>query len=697
MAKTNVFIPGFSGAAVSLNNRQFDIKFTKSIQQLEAGLSKAQKALGLFYNNNQQLSDVLGRCVEGLSLWQIRLGMWIDETGKARTVTGEYADGLSRTELELGFYADKMGDVHKRTGEFVRKTQAAIQAEKEKEKALYQTREAYADMFDAIGDGVGRFSALIAQLDKTGGEANLVKEQIAKIGGSLDFASQTFSAVQNFKVWLQNAKTATIAFNGAMAASTTTAQGLKAALATIGGPWTLIATGVAAAASAFFLFNQNAKETEELSIDGSFGEKVSDSFKEIARRAKEAGDSIKYVGDALKYGAFYKTGNELEEAQKKVNQTLADFDKLAEKATGIRSMQQFRDEFDGTNEGAVEIALKGPASKKEKEELKQSLADYDEALAEYNSIAQNLMETLRDEQKTEEEKANELKRQYENLLKYAESDEDRAAIERKINSIDEDIAESKAKELADQQKRLADQRDALAKSLGISLDFSAVQTEEERFAADIKKLRDAYNDGSGLIESSEELEEAERRLAEKYSEARYADWLSSADSLDRLSEITEELAGEQEKGVLSQETYNKILADAAAKEQELVDAKLEAIPGLKALIDANDAEKKAAEDYAKALKIAEEYTEESPFDKGDVFSQEQLDILKNGEDETLRSAMIEYASAMEAAAQGLEDEVIDRETYDELVNRANDNLAKATDALEHEPDNSKEFQPPNKN
>lgn len=52
---------------------------------------------------------------------------------------------------------------------------------------------------------------------------------------------------------------------------------------------------------------------------------------------------------------------------------------------------------------------------------------------------------------------------------------------------------------------------------------------------------------------------------------------------------------------------------------------------------------------------------------------------------------------MEAAAQGLEDEVIDRETYDELVNRANGNLAKATDALEHEPDNSKEFQPPNKN
>ena len=116
MPRTNVFIPGFSGTAVPLDNSQFDIKFTKSIQQLESGLSKAQKSLGLFYNGNQQLNDAIGRCVEGLSLWQIRLGMWVDETGKARTVAGEYADSLSRTELELGFYADKLGNVYKRTG-----------------------------------------------------------------------------------------------------------------------------------------------------------------------------------------------------------------------------------------------------------------------------------------------------------------------------------------------------------------------------------------------------------------------------------------------------------------------------------------------------------------------------------------------------------------------------------------------------
>ena len=689
MPKTSVYV---NGRSLSVDNQTFNVKFNKSISDLQSGLSKAQKALGLFYNQNQRLNDVMGRCVEGLSMWQLRLGMWIDETGRARAINGGFVEGLSRTELELGYYVDELGKVYKRTGEFVRMSDTFLKAEKEKEEALYRTREAFADSFDAIGDGLGRFSALIAQLDKTGLEANFTNEQIAKFVGSLDVASQTLSAIQGIESAFENARLAIMSMNAAMSASTTTAQGLKAALATIGGPWTLIATGVAAAASAFFLFNQNAKETEDLSIDGSFGEKVSDSFKEITRRAKEAGDEIRGVADVLKYGAFYK-GDVLglDELEKKIEEL-------------NRKKESLEAEEKKTREAAFDSAkyagYAAPTALSNKQaNLQNQIYSLGKALepleAQYNEIATDLIKKLREEQKTEEEKADELKKQYKNLLKYAESDEDRAAIERKIKSIDDDIAESKAKELADQQKRLADQRDALSKELGISLDFSAVQTEADRLAADLQRLRDARNDG--LIESEEDLKEAERRLAEKYSEARYADWLSSADSLDRLSEITEELAGEQEKGVLSQETYNKILADAAAKEQELVDAKLEAIPGLKALIDANDAEKKAAEDYAKALKIAEEYSEESPFDKGDVFSQEQLDILKNGEDETLRSAMIEYASAMEAAAQGLEDEVIDRETYDELVNRANDNLAKATDALEHEPDNSKEFQPPNKN
>ena len=113
MPKTSVYV---NGKSLSVDNHTFNVEFNKSISDLKSGLYKAQKPLGLFYNHNQQINDVMGRCVEGLSMWQIRLGMWVDETGKARTVAGEYADSLSRTELELGFYADKLGNVYKRTG-----------------------------------------------------------------------------------------------------------------------------------------------------------------------------------------------------------------------------------------------------------------------------------------------------------------------------------------------------------------------------------------------------------------------------------------------------------------------------------------------------------------------------------------------------------------------------------------------------
>lgn len=66
MANTSVYIPSLD-KSITLDNSQFDIKFNRLIEQLEAGLSRVQKVLGLFYNDNQQLSDAMGRCVEGLS------------------------------------------------------------------------------------------------------------------------------------------------------------------------------------------------------------------------------------------------------------------------------------------------------------------------------------------------------------------------------------------------------------------------------------------------------------------------------------------------------------------------------------------------------------------------------------------------------------------------------------------------------
>jgi hypothetical protein len=78
MAKTtSVFV---SGEARTLSNEEFDVKFNKSIKQLEKGLTKGQRSLKLYYDKNQRLNDALGRWVEGLSLWQRRPGMWVEST-----------------------------------------------------------------------------------------------------------------------------------------------------------------------------------------------------------------------------------------------------------------------------------------------------------------------------------------------------------------------------------------------------------------------------------------------------------------------------------------------------------------------------------------------------------------------------------------------------------------------------------------
>ncbi|MBR4753135.1 MAG: hypothetical protein IK077_15385 [Thermoguttaceae bacterium] len=747
MAKTNVFIPNFSGSAVPLDNKQFDIKFTKTVEQLEAGLSKAQKALGLFYNDNQRLNDALGRCVEGLSMWQIKLGMWVDETGRARTVAGGFADGLSKTELELGYYANKAGEVRDRTDQFVRKTKEAIEAEKAYEASIQRTREAFADAFDAMGDGSGRMASLLAQFEGLNDEAESLRYGLARISGSLDAASQTFSSIQNFAAWFKEAKTAAIAFQSSLAASATTAQGLKAAISALGGPWSVLAGSILAAGTALLTFNSTAKETENLSIEGSFGEKVSESFKEIARRAKEAGDEIRGLSDVLKYGAFYQVGNELEEAQKRVDQTLAKFDELAEKASGLTSMKQYREEFGGTNEGAIESALNGNLlSEKQKEELKQSLADYDDALAEYNAVAQKLIGTVRDEQKTEEQKADELKRQYQNLLRYAETDDDRLAIEKKIRSIDEGIAEKKAKNLAN-----------LEKELGIPLNFSEVLEQEKRMAQAfqrasdriknsdlslddmertldaareqlekdfsvpglgeeleklrkrfyegslkletlddlakaedklrsefsipglhdaLEKLRDHYkSDGSGLIKSKEEFDDARKRLWEKFGDAYFSEQFKNAETQDDVERLKKELADAQGKTRISETEYQKLLERATAKEAELLAAQIDAIPGLKALIDANEAAKNAVDYQKKALENAANYFHD---DLLNAFSKEQFDFL-NVNPDLLDASMKDYVDALAAAAEGLKKNAIDRETYDELVKRANKNLADATD------------------
>ena len=75
-------------------------------------------------------------------------------------------------------------------------------------------------------------------------------------------------------------------------------------------------------------------------------DKISDSFKELEKRARAAGDSIKSVGDALKYGAF--------------SESLTEFETVSQKlATAEEALKRAKEEAQKAMERAGEAAKYG--------------------------------------------------------------------------------------------------------------------------------------------------------------------------------------------------------------------------------------------------------------------------------------------------------------------------------------------------
>ena len=55
-----------SGVKITVDTSDIDVKFTRSVEQLNSSLTRTQKSLRLTYNENGALVDSLGRCVKEL-------------------------------------------------------------------------------------------------------------------------------------------------------------------------------------------------------------------------------------------------------------------------------------------------------------------------------------------------------------------------------------------------------------------------------------------------------------------------------------------------------------------------------------------------------------------------------------------------------------------------------------------------------
>lgn len=655
---TSVYV---GGEKISVNNQQFDVKFNKTVQQLEAGLTKAQKALGLYYNENLRLSDAMGRCVEGLSLWQMKLGMWVDETGRARTIAGDYAEGLSRTELELGHYVNALGEVCTRKGELVRKTKEAIQAENEQAEAAQRYREALPNAFTSLLDSAGNLNSILSSMEDLEGGAGRLINTLSGVATSAEVTSQAFNGLRNLQALFTEAKTSLLAFNTALKTSAVSANGLKAAVSAIGGPFTIVAGAIAATLGAVALFKSSTKSTTDkvkAEVDS-----VAESFELIKKRAKEAGEEIKSLGDVLKYGAFYKEeGDAFDAVARRIDKANA---RISELQKERKKVEEYANETAKNAGYGANSVYRASADQQEQinKAIEEQRAEIASAQAEYNKVASELINKIREEQTTEEEKANALKKQYQKLLEYAQADEDRALLQNKIKAIDQEIADAKAKELADQ-------RASLEKSLGISLDFSATKTKEVALAEEMNRLRDAYS--SGVLKSAEELANAQERLRKKYEDAeaeesRKMEETLKAEQARRASELgIDSLIAQAEQIINDAKTQADILQE---RESAIVQALQRGEISDDQYNKATEALARIREDVAEQeRKDAEEKAKQA---KDKTRSELGIDALMD----SLKTPAQKYAEQLRKASDALADQQINQDEFNALKNKLDQDLS----------------------
>ena len=505
-----------SGVKITVDTTDLDVKFLKSVEQLNAGLTKSQKALKLVYNEQGLLTNALGKCVEGLSVSQIKLGQYVDELGRVRTLQGGFVDGLSKTQLAMGFYRDEMGNV----------------------------RNAADELVDGLSDAAEAVEELAERLDDAESESRELGEIFSELPGPIADALDVFEKFDKFadvceKAGLTAAKLGEI-FNDKLNRGAYVAGKAVGALANaLGRTNVLLAAG---ATAAFALFKAMQKPAVSEYAEG---------FQEIERTARAAGKSVESLGDALEIAGGLG-GSEISKTLGKIAQI---------EATGLTQEQNdvVENEIpllralgaDHINKGAywllnqitdadeIEksehiakitefVAALAESQKSEEERVADQIADLKAILDQTKPEDAATRRTLQKEiERVETEIADAKKLEAQEAAGMVEFAQDRKpAFEATLDNYEATVAawrklvdegNASSEELATAQENLKEKlRDALAKELGVDFDAKPEPTADESFEASKKRLDDALAKG---VVSSEQFATAQDQLRDKYADA----------------------------------------------------------------------------------------------------------------------------------------------------------------------------------
>lgn len=714
-----------SGVKITVDTTDLDVKFLKSVEQLNASLTKSQKALKLVYNEQGLLTNGLGKCVEGLSASQIKLGQYVDELGRVRTLQGGFVDGLSKTQLAMGFYRDELGNVRNAADELV--------------DGLNDAAEAVDDLAERLDDAERKSRDVGEELSALG---EILDRLLGPLAGFFDFAKDLGKAVDACQeADLSAAKLAQTLEDKLARGANVAGKAFGALIDALGRTNVKLAAG---ATAAFVIFKAMQKPAVSEYAEG---------FQELERAARGAGKSIQTVGEAL----------ELANGSSK-SDVLKAFDKIAAlDRTGLTQEQNDVVE----NEIPLLRALGADYVNKGAYWLLNQITDADEVeKSEHIAKITEFVAALAESQKTETEQAASQIADLKAILDQTKPEDaaTRRTLQKEIERIETEIADAKkleaqeaagmvefaqdrkpafeatldnyettvaawrklvdegnasSAELATAQENLnAKLRDALAKELGIDFDAKPAPTADESFETAKTRLDDALAKG---VVSSEQFATAQDQLRAQYADAlatrqatddaeksvaaKIADWNAAlADGKvaqercnDAIAELEKtakdeartrlfaETGVDGEKTLSSLEAYNANVAkwrdalEAGTVDQAEFSAAVEKLrDAARAQIAGLETAKTANEEYAETLRQLNEAR------KAELISEEERSRLETDaakkRDEARKGeladlgygALLDRAAALDKSA--VDEEKTARERYREELNKYRDAL-----------------------
>lgn len=567
-------------------------------------ISNAQKQAGVHEGLYGKLVNAQNKLVEGLTLSQIRLGQYVDELGKVHTPNGEFVADLSKIEQALGFYADELGNVFNEQGKFIRITAEAKRAVSEQNaaqrelfEASQRTREAMSDAFKGISNTIGQFSNIITQLDAADGSISSFGYHLISLSQGFSAGAGAFQSVSDLcRGLIEAKKNARTLFDSIKSGSSTASKalgGLKGSVATlvpsfsaVAGPVGLAVAGIAGVGAGIMAYKAS----------NSVNDKLSESFKELEKRAKAAGDSIKGVGDALRYGAFRLPISEYDTALNKVTKTADALEKAKKQAA--ESLNYTTQYTYGDVSGAAlgQTFYNNSAIKKAEAEQKN-------AWAEYNDVVAKMVETAREEQKTEVDKLTESLNVYKSILEHAQGLDSQNVVQKQIEILERKIAEARNREAEQAASDLLRAQQEARKTAGIDRFLEAPKKELELTAEALEKARKEWtNRASDFGLESAQVEEALRNYKTAVDDAT-RQRLAQKLGVDFGAAAKEELSLAERFKELKKALDDKII-DEKQRDSALAQLQQEQYKELESVADSINAaknKKKADEDYKAAL------------------------------------------------------------------------------------------------